>query len=312
MATNRNEDRTTGMPKSGPTVADSANSAAAVAAATQQPPPTMPPGAGPSSAQADVPDFLRFASPTEWVDLPSKGKFYPEGHPFHNKEQIEIKYMTAKEEDILASKSLLKKGIAIDRLIKSVCVDRVNIGSLLTGDKNAIMVAARVTGYGTDYSVNLQCPVCAARNENYNWDLSEVAPQQPDMEWLEKHGYKPTPRGYQITLPKTGARVSVRFLNGDDEEKLDKLQSNRKKANLGESRMTDQFRQMIVEISGHSDRTLISKFAESMPAGDARVLRKSYAEAKPDVDMSINYVCGECLSESEVDMPMTAEFFWPE
>jgi hypothetical protein len=306
---NRNEDRT-GMPRSGPIPADGESVAAAVAASA--PPPTMPPGASQHDAQSDVPDFLRFTSPTEWVDLPSGGKYYPQGHPWHKKEQVEIKYMTAKEEDILASRSLLKKGIAIDRLIKSVCVDPIDIGSLLTGDKNALMLAARVTGYGTDYAVNVQCPVCAARNENFNWDLSECVSVIKDDVWLDKHKFKYTERGYEITLPSTGAVVNVRFLTGNDEEKLEKLASNRKRANLGESRMTDQFRHMIVEISGHSDRTMISKFSENMPAGDARVLRKSYAEAKPDVDMSLNYVCADCLSESEVDMPMTAEFFWPE
>ena len=308
---NRNEDRT-GMPRSGPLPSDAGDSTAAVAAST--PPPTMPPGASQNhhGGNSDVPDFLRFTSPTEWVDLPSKGKHYPQGHPWHNKEQVEIKFMTAKEEDILSSRSLLKKGVAIDRLIKSVCVDSVDIGSLLTGDKNALMIATRVTGYGSDYAVNVQCPVCANRNENFNWDLADIENRVQDEEWLGKHKFQETNRGYQITLPKTGAVVSVRFLTGNDEEKLEKLASNKKRARLGESRMTDQFRQMIVEISGHSDRTMISKFSESMPAGDARVLRKSYAEAKPDVDMSVTYVCSDCLSESEVDMPMTAEFFWPE
>ena len=76
--------------------------------------------------------------------------------------------------------------------------------------------------------------------------------------------------------------------------------------------MTDQFRQMVVDINGHTDRSLISKFADNMPAGDARVLRRTYAELKPDIDTSISYVCSDCLSESEVDMPMTANFFWPE
>jgi hypothetical protein len=305
---NRNEDRT-GMPRSGPLPADGASAAAAIQATT--PPPT-PPGGHEPVYDGDTPDILRFSSPTEWVDLPSKGKYYPEGHPFHGKEQIEIKFMTAKEEDILASRSLLKKGIAIDRLIKSVCVNKVDVNSLLTGDKNAIMIAARVTGYGSDYVINIQCPICAARNDEFNWDLSQIHMQEPDEEFLKKHNFKPLGRGFQITLPKTKVEVCVRFLTGTDEDKLEKLATNRKRANLGESRMTDQFRQMITEISGHTDRTTISNFADNMPAGDARVLRKAYAEAKPDVDMTLNYVCPDCLSESEVDMPMTAQFFWPE
>jgi len=306
----RNTDRT-GMPRTGPLPGDGASVAAAVQAAT---PPPIPPsqGMGGQHHGADVPDFLKFATPTEWVDLPSKGKYYPESHPFHNKESVEIKYMTAKEEDILSSRSLLKKGVAIDRLIKSVCVDRVNTDSLLMGDKNAIMVAARITGYGEDYTVTVQCPVCDNRAENFNWDLSRVTLSVPDMEWLSKHNYQPTAQGYTATLPKTGAIVTVKFLTTADENKLDQLASNRKKAKLGESRMTDQFRQMVVDINGHTDRTLISKFADNMPAGDARVLRRTYAELKPDIDTSISYVCSDCLSESEVDMPMTANFFWPE
>jgi hypothetical protein len=273
------------------------------------PPPSF--HSGPHSPGSNVPDFLRFANPTEWVELPSKGKYYPPEHPFHDKEQIEIRYMTAREEDILSSRSLLKKGIAIDRLIKSLCVDNFPVNSLLTGDKNAIMVAGRVTGYGPEYKVSLQCPVCAARSE-INWDLSEILLHTPDEEFVSKHEIEYTPQGYKIRLPKTEALVNIRFLNGFDEEYVDKLSQNKKKAKLGESRMTDQFRVMIVYINGHTEKGLISKFADGMPAHDARILRKSYAELKPDIDQTLNYACQECLEDSEVEMPMTAQFFWPE
>lgn len=304
----RNQDGRTGLPKDGPPVSDGGNVAAAAQAATQ---PPAPPAGNSAPAPGGGSDFLNFSNPTEWVDLPSKGKYYPQGHPWHNKEQVEIKYMTAKEEDILASRSLLKKGVAIDRMIKSVCVDHVNVESLLTGDKNALMVAARVTGYGTDYPVQVGCPVCGARNE-VNWDLSNYGIQQPDDEWCKKHSVEWTDRGYKITLPKTGCVVNVRFLTGRDEEQLEKLSQNKKKANLGESRMTDQFRMMIVDVNGNSDRGLISKFSDQMPAGDSRVLRKSYIDLRPDIDTTIHFVCPDCASESEVDMPMTAQFFWPE
>ena len=305
----RNLDRT-GMPKSGPSIDDGGNIAAAAQAAT--PPPSPPSSSGHYSGGDTSTDFLKFANPTEWVDLPSGGKYYPPDHPFHMKEQVEIKYMTAKEEDILSSRSLLKKGIAIDRLIKSVCVDKgVPINTLLTGDKNAIMVAARVTGYGADYPVNLQCPVCAARAD-ITWDLATVAMHQPDEEFVLKHKIERTPQGYKVTLPKTKAIVNVRFLNGHDEDYLEKQATSKNKAKLGESRMTDQFRIMIIDINGHTDKGLISKFADNMPAGDARILRNSYAELRPDIDQSMNFVCPDCLMDTEVEMPMTAQFFWPD
>jgi hypothetical protein len=93
-------------------------------------------------------ETFNFSVPTEFVDMPSKGKYYPKEHPFHNKESVEIKFMTAKEEDILTSRALLKKGIAIDRMLQSILMENVDVDSLLVGDKNALVVAARITGYG--------------------------------------------------------------------------------------------------------------------------------------------------------------------
>ena len=304
--TDRNEDGRTGLPKQGPPITDGGNVAAAVQATIPPPTPTTTSPSNDGGAS-----FLSFSNPTERVDLPSKGKYYPEGHPYHNKKSVEIKYMTAKEEDILASRSLLKKGVAIDRMIKSVCVDPVDVQSLLTGDKNALMVAARVTGYGPEYPASLSCPICGLREE-VNWNLDDRPLVVADEDWCKKHAVEHTPRGYKITLPKTGCRVNVRFLTGIDEDRLDKLANNKKKANLGESRMTDQFRLMITDVNGDSDRGLISKFSDNMPAGDSRILRKSYLELRPDIDTSILFVCPDCASESEVDMPMTAQFFWPE
>ena len=303
----RNVDRTTGLPKTGPALEDGGQVAAAAASkqASSAPASAPPQSANPSDS------FLKWVNPTEMVDLPSEGKYYPEGHPWHNKESVEIRFMTAKEEDILTSRSLLKKGIAIDRMIQSVCIDKINTDTLLTGDKNALMIAARITGYGEEYKVNLQCPICAARNQ-HSWDLSHATVSVPDSAFVEKYSVTRTPRGYSLQLPITKAIVNIRFLTGVDETRLEKLAQNKKKANLGESRMTDQFRAMIVDISGHTDSNLINKFADNMPANDARVLRQSYVKMKPDVDTSLQYICPDCGSESEVEMPMTAQFFWPE
>jgi hypothetical protein len=116
---------------------------------------------------------LDFSTPTEFVELPSEGRYYPEDHPLHNESVVEIRHMTAKDEDILTSRALLKKGLALDRFLKNILVDkRIDMDSLYVGDKNAILVGARVTGYGPSYDTQITCPVCATTNK-FSFDLDE-------------------------------------------------------------------------------------------------------------------------------------------
>ena len=114
----------------------------------------------PSEEAPQMPNPMDFVTPTQFVDLPSKGR-YPEGHPLKGKDSIEIRYMTAKDEDVLTNRSLLKKGLAIDRLIRNLIVDKsVNGRHLYAGDRNAIIVFARASAYGADYRAKIQCPNC--------------------------------------------------------------------------------------------------------------------------------------------------------
>ena len=102
---------------------------------------------------------MQFVAPTEFVDLPSRGEFYPEDHPLHNKETIEIRYMTARDEDILVNKSYIQKGVVLEKLLESVILDKnIPVSSLLGGDKNAVLIATRVTGYGSEYETKVACP----------------------------------------------------------------------------------------------------------------------------------------------------------
>ena len=95
--------------------------------------------------------MAEYKFPTEIVDLPSKGHFYVQGHPLSSG-KVEIKYMTAKEEDILTSQNLIQQGTVIEKLLQSLIVDKsVKVDDMLIGDKNAIMGAARILGYGKDY-----------------------------------------------------------------------------------------------------------------------------------------------------------------
>ena len=155
---------------------------------------------------------MAFSTPTTFVDLPSKGSLYPEGHPLYGCEQIEIRFMTAKEEDILTSEALLKKGIAIDRMIQSVILDkRIKVEELAVGDKNAIIIAARVTGYGNEYEVGVSCPSCGSRTE-YAFDL-EKATIQDGQDYGDFNIEKTQNNTFIIIF--LGLSIFANFGNGD-------------------------------------------------------------------------------------------------
>ena len=260
------------------------------------------------TSEADERPTFNFAVPTELVDLPSKGRFYPEGHPLHMADTIEIKYMTAKDEDILTSPSLLKKGIAIDRFLKNIIVsNQVNVQSLLTGDKNAILVSSRINGFGPDYTTKVTCPNCTTVSEN-TFDLDAVEAYYGDDH--EGHDIVPTEHGtFTIRLPKTKFEVEVRLLtNRDENELVSKMQSKKKVAY--ETNLTDQLRKIIVSINGVEDAQTIHRAIEVLPAYDSRYLRAAYLKVVPGLDMTQHFACSSCGFEKEVDIPLTVDFFW--
>ena len=254
--------------------------------------------------------LLSFPKPVELVDLPSRGKYYPEGHPLHNKEHIEIRHMTAKDEDILTSKSLLKKGVAIDRLLKSIITDKtIPVETLLMGDRNALLIAARISGYGSEYATNVTCPQCAT-NQEFSFDLDDRPAYHGD-DWGEYEISETGTGNFNITLPVSEITIEVRLMNGADEKRLANLMENKKKKRLPESVLTDQLNMMIVSIEGHEDNTLKRTLIENMPALDARYLRKAYEKLVPTVDLTHRFQCSGCEYEGEMEVPFTTDFFWP-
>jgi len=276
-------------------------------------------GAKSNSANPATPAVLtsqkqtfNFVMPTELVDLPSKGEFYPEGHPCHGRDTIEIRHMTAKDEDILTSKSLLKKGLAVNRLLKSVIVDKsIDPSGLLVGDRNALLVAVRSTGYGTDYKTNVLCPNCASRN-SFSFDISSPEIAFPSDELLSELGASKTAAGtFTLDLPKTNVTVEIRLLDGYDEIKLADRIKQRKKTNLPESNSTEQFRLIIVSVNGDDSKNTINQFINVMPAMDSRYLRLVYKKLNPNIDLTQDFSCGECDFEGPMEVPFTADFLWP-
>ena len=252
-----------------------------------------------------------FVVPTEFVELPSKGRFYPPNHPLHNQETIEIKQMTAKEEDMLTSRSLLKKGIALDRMMASLITNKqIDANQLLVGDRNAILIAARCSGYGTEYATKVTCPSCATQ-QAYTFDLNQA-------EVYTAEAIDPTEarlsedRTYITMLPRTKIEVTFKLLTGIDEHNFMMQLENARKKRKSERTVTRQLQQFIVAVNGSTEQEHINYVVENMPSSDSRHLRSVYKLATPNVDLTQHFECNECDHEQNMEVPLTADFFWPD
>ena len=260
----------------------------------------------PAPPTSEAADLFSFVNPTEFVELPSKGLFYPEGHPLHNQTVIEIKHMTAKEEDILTSETLLKQGLAIDRLVRSVIVDRsINPDTLLVGDKNAVLIASRITGFGPFYEVGISCAACAEQNE-VTVDLNDLGFSKSGDSVSEA-----VEGGYKVKLPSTGIEIVFKLLTSKDESNISKTVEARRKKKQLENFSTLLLSSIIVSANGVTNRQQLDRLPEILPLVDARFLREEYDKVKPDIDMTFDFECSSCSHRGEVGLPMTAEFFWP-
>jgi hypothetical protein len=243
--------------------------------------------------------MAEFNFPTEVVDLPSKGYFYIDGHPLSSG-KVEVKYMTAKEEDILTSQNLIKQGIVIDKLLQSLIVDKtININDLLIGDKNAIMVAARVLGYGKDYEFEYD-------GEEQNVDLSKLEPVDLDFSKFTKGVNE-----FSFDLPNSKRPITFKLLNGHDEKYIEgELKALKKISKDNSSELTTRFKKMILTVDGKSDRTVINNFVDNeFLSRDSLSFRQNLSTITPDIDMSTTIdIDGE---EQEVTIPVTLRFFWP-
>ena len=240
------------------------------------------------------------------IELPTRGKFYPVGHPLHKVEAVEIRYMTAKDEEILNSRTLLQKGVALDKMIQGLLTDKsIKVDDMFLGDKNALVLAARITGYGSDYKTGVTCTSCGEKT-SHQFDLNKVRiKESPEDVVLDEEGM------FKLKLPKSGAEVTLRMLTGRDEKAMKIGADKKKKHNLPESPITDNLKQIIVSVNNDSDEGVITKFVDSMLAIDSRHIREEYARLFPNVDLKQDFECSSCNSQAEITIPFTADFFWP-
>lgn len=252
-------------------------------------------------------DDFGFEVPLESVPLPSQGLVYPEASPLHKAQTIDIRAMTAREEDILTSRALIKKGTVITHLLQSCIVDkRVSVTDMLTGDRNAVMVALRITGYGADYTAEAECPACNTKSKQ-TFDLSSLPVKPLEIE--------PVALGenlFEFMLPVTKKPVKFKFLTGVDEEEILLIQERKKKTGaISDSLVTTRLQFAVVAVDGKTDKALISNFIRNMPARDSLALRNFIDKNEPGVDMKVYMDCPSCSESTEIRMPMGAGFFWP-
>jgi hypothetical protein len=239
----------------------------------------------------------KFSFPTEVVDLPSKGLIYPETSPLSSG-KVEMKYMTAKEEDILSNQAYIQKGTVLDKLLESLVVTKgVNIKDLIVGDKNALFVAARVLGYGKEYSFNYD-------GEEITIDLSLVE-NKPFDEYQITKGINE----FSYTLPHSNNKITYKILTGNDETNIDKEIEGLKKINKDFSpELSTRLKYMITSVEGNRDTKSIREFVDNfLLAKDSRALREYIKTTQPDVDLTFITDSG-----SEVAIPIGINFFWPD
>ena len=252
--------------------------------------------------------MANYEFPTEVITLPSKGLVYPESNPL-SKGNVEIKYMTAREEDILASQNLIRKGVVLDKLFESIVVDKnVNIGDIFIGDKNAILLATRILGYGAEYKVEVNDPF-SGEPQKVSIDLSKVQTKDVDESLLNREN------SYSYTLP-SGKNIKFRLLTHKDEQditaEIQALQRLTKGDSAISQDVTTRLRYMITEIDGNSDKGYINKFVrEGLLARDSRALRKYVQEISPDMDLRFTFVSDITGEEEALDIPFGINFFYP-
>ena len=241
----------------------------------------------------------KFKFPTETIELPSKGLIYPEDNPLSSG-TIEMKYMTAKEEDILSNQSYIENGTVLDKLLKSLIVSKIDYNELIVGDKNAVMIAARVLGYGKDYEFEY-------KGEKVSVDLSTLENKEFDETSITRGINE-----FSFTLPNSGTIITYKLLTHKDETAINTELKGLKKINKNsDPSISTRMKHMILSVNGDSDRKTVREFVDNyFLASDARALRKYIQEVQPDVDLKVTVELSS--GEEAIDLPIGVTFFWPD
>lgn len=245
----------------------------------------------------------KMSLPTETVELPSKGLLYPLDNPLSSG-KIEMKYMTAKEEDILSNQNYIRQGVVFDKLFQSLIVSKINYDDLTVGDKNAILIAARILGYGKDYQVKYPHPV-TGEEELITIDLAEIKNKEVDYSLCKNLNE------FTFVLPKSNNEVTFKVLTHRDEKQIDTELKGLKKVNLSAD-VTTRLKQTILAVNGNREKKDIREFVDNyLLAADARALRDYMRKVAPDLDLTFTFTGSDGYIQEGVDLPIDASFFYP-
>jgi hypothetical protein len=248
----------------------------------------------------------KFKYPTEQIDLPSKGLLYPKESPL-SKGTIEMKYMTAKEEDILSNANFIRQGTVIDKLLQSMIVTPIDFNELLNGDKNAILLAARILGYGKDYDFIYTDPN-TGESEKVTADLSLL-----DTKQVDESIFTPGKNEFNFELPISKVVITFKLLTHGDEQKLDKEIAGMKKLNAqGSFDVTTRLKHTVLAVNGDREVATVREFSDNMLARDVRAFREYVNKISPDVDLKVSFTKANGDVVEGVDLPIGASFFWPD
>lgn len=268
----------------------------------------LTPDSGQVLRQNIMKDEFGWEVPVETIPLPTKGLIYHPDSPLYNTQHLQIKAMTAREEDILASPAFHKEGTALTHLIKSCLINKeIDVESMINGDRMALMIGIRVTGYGPEYHAESSCKSCNTSN-NFCVDLTTLPIKRLSIEPVS-----PGENKFNFRLPVTKKLVTFKYITAREDRERN-IQNKSMQKVLGTSisnNITSFLENSILEIEGVSDRMKIRHFVLNMPAFDSKALRKFIVENEPGMDMSCSFVCKNCNAHNETVMPMTTEFFWP-
>jgi len=197
---------------------------------------------------------------------------------------------------------LVEKGIVLDQLIQSLLIDKsINAKTLFGGDRNAILLNARINGYGADYKATSQCTGCG-HFTNAEFNLENIKNKEINTDG------EPV-----VELPKTKYPVTFRYLTAHEEELLQKEVEKRSKLGYGDNALTTFLKFIITSINGvKTTDSSINEFIENMPAADAKHIKNCYVDTKPDVDFFLEVECESCSHTERREVPITAQFFWPQ
>ena len=257
---------------------------------------------------------LSFVIPTELVPLPSSGLLYSENSPVHGMSNVEVKAMTAVQEDILINRDYIENGTVFDRLIDSIMVTPgVRSQDLLECDKMAILMSARKTGYGDIVEFTTECDNCSTK-VTFDVSLTSILEKNKNQDSVatstEEWEYSEASKTFAFTLPTTNLPVKIRLMTPEDIKNLEAAKKQKEKLNLPFNQTIEFVRTVLVEASGIVDQANLNKLAEVLPAGDVRKIRAVHNQVTPDIETTQSLTCPECNHEMEKEVPFSLGWFW--